>query len=131
MTATWRNVIAVVALPAVLSAAGAEMPLFRLPLSATVLRRDDSGDTWRENGFVKAPFASAFGQFESSLARDNWRFVHRIDLSRLPERALFVWRRGESEITLMLWRESPGRTGFSWGVDGVQPGNDRQERNGR
>ena len=102
--------------------AAAGVPLFRLPLSAKVVQRDGSGDSWRENGCVNAPFAAAVGQFDSALARDNWRFVRRIDLSQAPERSLFVWRRGASELTLMLWREAPGRTGFSWGVS-VQAGN--------
>lgn len=122
-----RHVCMAFVLLAALAAAGVEIPLFKLPLSAKVLRSDDSGDTWRENGFVKAPFASAVGQFESALSRDNWQFVRRIELSRMPERSLFVWRRGANEITLMLWRESPDKTGFSWGVDTGASGNGRTD----
>lgn len=112
-------VMAVIALGALLFAEGAlavERPLFKLPLAAKVTESSPKGDTWRENGVVSAPYVHAVGLFRSTLARDGWSFVREIALQKPAGRSLIVWKRGKTEITLMLWRIKPMETGFSWGV---------------
>lgn len=107
------------ALGALLFAKGAlavERPLFRLPLAAKVTESSPKGGTWRENGVIKAPYVHSVGQFKSALARDGWSFVREIALQKPAGRSLIVWKRGKTEITLMLWRIKPRKTGFSWGV---------------
>lgn len=93
-----------------------ERPLFKLPLAAKVTESSLKGGTWRENGVIKTPYVHAVGQFKSALARDGWNFVREIALQKPAGRSLIVWKRGKTEITLMLWRIKPKETGFSWGV---------------
>lgn len=93
-----------------------ERPLFKLPLAAKVTESSPKGGTWRENGVIVAPYVHALGQFKSTLARDGWSFVREIALQKPAGRSLIVWKRGKTEITLMLWRIKPKETGFSWGV---------------
>ena len=123
-----RYIFAVVALAVVLPVVGVEKPPFRLPIAAKVTQRDAKGDTWRENGFVKAPFASAKGQFACMLSREGWRFIHDISLAHPNGRTLSAWQRGQQEIVLMLWREDPSKTGFSWGISDRQKNKRRKSK---
>lgn len=121
-----RYIFAVVALYVLLPVAGVEKPPFRLPITAKVTKRDAKGDTWRENGYVNAPFASAKGQFACMLSRDGWRIVHDISLAHPNGRTLSAWQRGQQEIVLMLWREGASKTGFSWGISDRQKNKSRR-----
>lgn len=87
---------------------------FQLPVSARVLETAADGKGWAAGGEIAVSFEQAQRQFAIKIASAGWRHIHTIDLGR--DRVLEAWDRGGDELTLMLWRISPGRSGFSYGV---------------
>lgn len=87
---------------------------FQLPVSARVLETAADGKGWAAGGEIAVSFEQAQRQFAIKIASAGWHHIHTIDLGR--DRVLEAWDRGGDELTLMLWRISPGRSGFSYGV---------------
>ena len=87
---------------------------FLLPMQARVAETAADGKGWAANGEIAVSFEHAQRQFAIKIASAGWHHIHTIDLGR--NRVLEAWDRGGDELTLMLWRISPGRSGFSYGV---------------
>ncbi len=88
---------------------------FRLPVAATVTGRGADEKGWRESGVMTVPFPAARQSFISSVSAYGWRCVHSIPMGG-NDRVLVLWRRGDEDLTVMLWRIDVNRTGFSWGL---------------
>ena len=88
---------------------------FMLPPSAHVTERSSRDGGWVEQGVMFVPLASAGGQMRGALARSGWLFEHRVSLAGGGLGHIYSFRRNGDEITLMLWKISVNRTGFSWG----------------
>lgn len=109
-------------LAAVLAAAGMTVGVertpavtpFVLPPSATLVTERADGGGWTANGEMKLAFASAQARLTTSVAAAGWTHRHTIDLGR--NRILDAWTRGAEELTVMVWRISAGRSGFSYGL---------------
>lgn len=69
---------------------------------------------WPESGEMALSFEQAKIKLGVRAQADGWRHVHTIPLGR--DRILEAWERGPEEMTLMVWRIAPGRTGWSSGV---------------
>ena len=59
-------------------------------------------------------FNQAQAQFAAKVAAAGWAHLHTISLGR--DRVLEAWSRGDKELTMMIWRIAPGRSGFSYGL---------------
>ena len=89
---------------------------FVLPIAARVSDESMDGKGWQERGVVTVPYVQAEGNFRSSMNQSGWGFLHKVSLGGRNGRALYTWRKGRRELTLMLWRIDVNRTGFSWGM---------------
>lgn len=90
---------------------------FVLPPSVTSVTGSVDGKGWTANGELKLAFKSAQARLSTSLAASGWAHVHTITLGK--DRVLDAWSRGDEELTVMVWRISAGRSGFSYGVPGA------------
>lgn len=109
------------------------LPDPRLPALAKVLEIDSSGTTWRESGEVVGGFAIACRDFESCLAGQGWHLERRIPVCQGVRHAIIQqWRRGNSQVLVMLWDIGLGRTGFAWGTEiGKKEQGRLQKKSGR
>lgn len=89
---------------------------FVLPLSAHVTQTSVKNGGWTEAGTIGVVFVQAEGSFKSAMAQSGWKFLHKVSLGGYNVRSLYTWRKGNRELTLMLWRIDVGKTGFSWGL---------------
>ena len=87
---------------------------FVLPLAATVSETAADGKGWQSSGTVALSFVQAQARLTTSIAAAGWSHLHTINLGK--DRQLDAWSRGSEELTLMVWRIAPGRSGFSYGV---------------
>ena len=87
--------------------------LFRLPVTAVITATDNSGKTWKQNGYLPVTYANAVKQMSASLRGSGWSQVRFIDMK--TERCLMVWKKNKKEITIMMWKVLVDQTGFSWG----------------
>ena len=106
-----RAIIAFALVPSPLLAAAAGP--FKLPVRAKVLE-EESAKGWLASGEARLAFEQAKMQFAIRLEAAGWRLRHAIALGE--GRELETWTRGQDELTLMLWRISSGRSGFSYGL---------------
>lgn len=90
------------------------------PVSARPLGGGQKGGGWQEQGSLPVTFVHAEGQFKSMMAQRGWRFLHSVPIAPGNTRTLYAWRRGNQEMTLMLWRIDVGKTGYSWGVSSAK-----------
>lgn len=72
------------------------------------------GVGWPESGEMSISFEQAKIKLAVKANADGWRHVHTIALGK--DRVLESWERDSEEMTLMVWRISAGRTGWSKGV---------------
>ena len=98
---------------AAFAAAGPDSP-FVLPLTAKVTETSADGKGWKAGGEVELSFEQAKAQFASRISAAGWSHLHSIPLGR--DRVLETWTRRGQELTLMVWRLAPGRSGFSYGL---------------
>ena len=89
---------------------------FIMPVAAETLETTKDGKGWQETGVARMTYVQTEGQFKASLAQSGWKYLHSVALSSRNERSLLTWKKGNRELTVMLWRIDVGRTGFSWGV---------------
>ncbi len=97
------------------SAYAAEQPRITLPDDAVVTASDDTGKTWREFGSMPLSISGSMNRWDASLNRQGWRKIQTVDLNTRDYRKLILWQKGKSQLILQVWRESPSRSGFSWG----------------
>ncbi len=93
---------------------GAAALPFTLPVRAKVTETAADGKGWKANGRVPVSFQQAKAQFGAKIAAAGWAHLHTIQLG--GGRVLEAWSRGSEELTLMVWRISPGVSGFSYGL---------------
>lgn len=97
---------------------------FTLPPGVSVSAASEDGKGWAANGSVKLAFTAAKARLATAIAASGWKHEHSIDLGK--DRVLEAWRRGDDELTVMIWRVAPGRSGFSYGLSAK--GNSRGKR---
>ena len=87
---------------------------FVMPPAATVSETAADGKGWQVSGTLSISFVQAQARLVTSIAAAGWSHLHTINLGK--DRQLDAWSRGSEELTLMVWRIAPGRSGFSYGV---------------
>lgn len=87
---------------------------FRLPICAVVTEAAGSG--WRQNGQMPVTFQAARQQLAAAVRSGGWACQHTIPLGDKSDRVLTKWRKGNRNLTMMVWRIDVDRSGFSWGV---------------
>ncbi len=87
---------------------------FTLPVRAKVTETAADGKGWKASGEIAVSFQQAQAQLASKLSAAGWAHLHTIRLG--PGRVLEAWSRAAEELTLMVWRVSPGKSGFSYGL---------------
>ena len=111
-------IMLVAALPCSTSAGqGGILPL---PVSARPQSDGQKVGGWQGQGSLPVTFVHAEGQFKSLMAQRGWRFLHSVPIAPGNTRTVYAWRRGNQEMTLMLWRIDIGKTGYSWGVSSAK-----------
>ena len=88
---------------------------FTLPPGAKVAAAADAKG-WQANGTIRLSFAQAKARLGTAIAAAGWAHLHTIELSK--GRILEAWSRGSEELTVMVWRVSSRRSGFSYGISG-------------
>lgn len=91
---------------------------FRLPVGARVTATAGNGEGWSVTGEVDAPLVQARARLMSAVTAADWAFLHEIPLGKKNERRILAFRRGAYELTVMVWRVSVDRSGFSYGLSG-------------
>ena len=94
-------------------AATADAP-FTLPPSARIAETRTDGRGWKASGEIALSFQQAQRGLAGKVAAAGWRHLHTIKMGK--DRVLEAWSRGEEELTVMVWRLAPGRSGFSYGL---------------
>ena len=91
---------------------------FRIPVGARVTEETGDGRGWQAGGEVSAPFVQAKARLFSSITAAGWSFLHEIPLGggRGGKKTLMAFSRGNSELTVMVWRLAVDRSGFSYGL---------------
>ena len=87
---------------------------FQLPILAKVTETAVDGKGWAASGEIGVSFEQAQAQLAVKVSSSGWVHLHTIALGR--DRVLDAWSRGDRELTVMAWRISPGKSGFSYGV---------------
>jgi len=87
---------------------------FTLPVRAKVTETAADGKGWKANGEIPVSFQQAQAQFTAKLSAAGWAHLHTIRLG--PGRVLEAWSGATEELTLMVWRIGPGKSGFSYGL---------------
>ena len=127
-----RRVALLVACMAALAVDARECVLpapFMMPVRANVTETAADSKGWMASGEIAVSFEQAKAQFGAKIAAAGWTHLHAIALGR--NRMLEAWSRGGEELTLMLWRIAPGRSGFSYGLSckakGKTKGKDKEQ----
>jgi len=87
-----------------------------MPPLAVVERRDASGQTWGIQGSLGGTRLVAEQDFRVCFERQGWRLDKTIPIGG-EHQSLFLWRRGESSIILMLHGVGVAKTDFAVGLD--------------
>lgn len=89
---------------------------FTLPAERTVGYTDTTGESWREEGVIRASVVAARQMWEVALRREGWRPVHTIPLDGTAHKHMEVWSKGGTTLLLCLWSITPGTSGYMWGT---------------
>lgn len=87
---------------------------FALPPGAKLAAPTADGKGWKASGEIALSFKQAEARLATAVSAAGWAHVHTIKLGK--ERILEAWSRGAEELTVMVWRIAPGRSGFSYGL---------------
>ncbi len=87
---------------------------FTLPVRAKIVETAADGKGWKANGEMPVSFQQAQAQLTAKVSAAGWAHLHTIPLG--SGRVLEAWSRGSEELTLMVWRIAPGKSGFSYGL---------------
>lgn len=110
-----RKVVLLIALIAAAGVFPAAAGPFALPPGAKVAETANAKG-WSASGTIGLSFAQAKARLGSAISSAGWTHLHTIELSK--DRVLEAWSRGLDELTVMIWRVSSGRSGFSYGISG-------------
>ena len=88
------------------------LPALKLPDE----KKNEAGtDGWEFEGETASNFISARTKITAALLHDGWSPENQITLDdKLSPRVLLTFRKGELELTLMLWKIDTGTTGFAY-----------------
>lgn len=87
---------------------------FRLPPGASAEKPVGDAKGWHCNGTLGLSFQQAQRRLAAAVAAAGWTHLHTIELGK--DRVLEAWSRADEELTVMIWRISPGESAFSYGV---------------
>ena len=88
------------------------LPPLKLPNESKSLPGTDS---WEYQGETASNFISARAKIHAALLHDGWKPEKQITLDeKVSPRVLQTFRKGELELTLMLWKINTGTTGFAY-----------------
>lgn len=88
----------------------------RMPEGFVVSWSDTSGLTWRETGAMPSPLKEALAALKASMKKQGYELRHDITGDAFGDMHLFLWFRGDEEVTVMVWPDDDKNTGLSWGV---------------
>ena len=72
-------------------------------------------DSWEFEGETASNFISTRAKISAALLHDGWTPEKQITLDeKLSPRVLLTFRKGDLELTLMLWKIDTGTTGFAY-----------------
>ena len=108
--------IATLMVAAAVVAAPSQAVPFRMPVGAKVVSASPDGRGWGLSGELDVPFVQARARLLSAAEADGWRHVHSIELGSRRDRVLMSFRRGDSELTVMVSRVGVAKCAFSCGV---------------
>ena len=97
---------------------------FRLPVSAEPDSSAPASGGWTSSGTMKVSYMLARRQLAVSLAASGWNHRHSIPVG--SHRIVESWVRGEDELTMVTWRISAGKSGYSFGITRQTRGDRRQ-----
>ena len=88
------------------------LPALKLPDE----KKNEVGtDGWEFEGETDSNFISTRTKITAALLHDGWSPETQITLDeKLSPRVLLTFRKGELELTLMLWKIDSGTTGFAY-----------------
>ena len=88
------------------------LPALKLPDE----KKNEAGaDGWEFEGETSSNFISTRTKITAALLHDGWSPENQITLDeKLSPRVLLTFRKGELELTLMLWKIDTGTTGFAY-----------------
>ena len=89
----------------------------RLPVSAVITNSDNSGKTWKQNGYIPITYVTAVTQMSACLRGQGWKEIQYIGMGKDKSRCIMVWQRGKKKITVMIWKVLVDQSGFSWGIN--------------
>ena len=99
---------------------------FRLPVSAEPDSAAPASGGWTSSGTMKVSYMLARRQLAVALAVAGWTHRHSIPVG--SHRMVESWVRGEDELTMVTWRISAGKSGYSFGVTRQERGADPHRR---
>ncbi len=88
----------------------------RMPVTAVITEKDDSGKTWRRNGAMPVTYQSAVNQIKACLGGQGWHLKQTIPLGNANDRILMNFQNKKLKITVMVWKIKLNQAGFSWGI---------------
>ena len=106
-----RGILLIAGAACLLLAAG-----FTLPVERTVGYTDTTGESWREEGVIRASVVAARQMWEVALRSEGWRPVRTIPLDETTHKHMEVWSKGGTTLLLCLWSIAPGTSGYMWGT---------------
>ena len=78
-------------------------------------KRAARSESWEFTGETNTNFVTASAKIEAELMHQGWRREKRIPLDEsIAPQVIRTFRRGELELTLMLWKIDNGITGFAY-----------------
>ena len=78
-------------------------------------KNETGADGWEFQGETASNFISARTKITAALLHDGWSPENQITLdAKLSPRVLLTFRKGDLELTLMLWKIDTGTTGFAY-----------------
>ena len=87
-----------------------------MPDGFVAMWTDDSGLAWRETGSLPQTFSNAVESVKATMKSQCYSLRHDIFDKAFPDQHLFLFLKGDEEVTIMLWRTDDGSSGLSWGV---------------
>lgn len=82
---------------------------------------------WQETGEVKYSYAYARTWFGYQMRKQGWSCKLGFTAGKKREMEHSVWKKGNRELQLMIWRIDSNRTGYS---KGEIPGENRARKTG-
>ena len=86
------------------------------PVLARVEGRDTSGKTWQVTGNMTGSLPVAEREFDAAFVRQGWQLDKVISLGNNAHK-LYLWRKGQNGILLMLSEEGVAKSSFAFGID--------------